>query len=333
MIRFLPFSRSLRSVGALGALAVLSACGNSGADRTLGITATGVVNGFVYFDANGSGTFDAADVPFAGARIRLVTPIARDTVLRVTTGTDGTFRSAGVPVGTYAVVLDAASVGDSVTVTGVGGVVTILPNDSVSVAGVAGYPLRSAAQVRTGALGTRVFVAGVALNGWATFSDTLLHVTDTSGSLRAVRVRPSPVSASDSVRLRGRIAERDGQRVLDDVTVFVVGSAFIPTAPTVTTAAAATASAGALDAALVRVLDATITDTATVAGSLTLTVTDGSGALTVLLDRAADATFRPPFAAGRWDAGQRFDFIGVLVPSGPGAWVLRPRTAFDLIPR
>jgi hypothetical protein len=326
-------SRFFGAVGALGVVALLSACGNLGADRTLGITATGVVNGFVYFDANGSGTFDAADVPFVGARVRLVTPIARDTVLRVTTGADGTFRASGVPVGTYAVVLDAASVGDSVAVTGVGGVVTILPNDSVSVAGAAGYPTRSISQVRSGTLGARVFVSGVALHGLATYSDTLLHIADTSGSLRAVRVRPSAVAAGDSVRLRGRIAERAGQRVLDDVTVFVLGAALIPAAPTVTTAAANTAATGALDATLVRILDAAITDTATVSGSLTLTVTDGSGALTVLLDRAADASFRPPFVAGRWDAGQRFDLIGVLVPSGPGAWALRPRTAFDLIPR
>jgi len=291
------------------------------------------VRGFVYFDANGSGSFDAADAPFAGARVRLVTPIARDTVLRATTAANGTFRVTGVPVGTYAVVLDAASVGDSLVVTGIGGVVNILPNDSVSVEGVAAYPYRSIAQVRTGTLGARVFVAGVALHGLATYSDTLLHVVDTSGSLRAVRVRPSPVAAGDSVRLRGRIAERDGQRVLDDVTVFVVGAAFIPTAPVVSTVVADAAAAGALDATLIRVLDAAITDTATVAGSLTLTVNDGSGALTVLLDRAADDSFRPPFVAGRWDAGVRFDLIGVLVPRGPGAWALRPRTGFDLIPR
>jgi hypothetical protein len=178
-----------------------------------------------------------------------------------------------------------------------------------------------------------VFVNGVALHGLAVYSDTLLHMADTSGALRATRVRPTPAVAGDSVRLRGRVAERDGQRVLDDVTVFVLGSAFIPPVSTLPTAAAATASVGTLDAALVRVLDAAITDTATVSGSLRLTVSDGSGALTVILDRVADAAFRPPFTVGQWDAGERFDLLGVLVPLGPGTWALRPRNAFDLTPR
>ena len=60
---------------------------------------------------------------------------------------------------------------------------------------------------------------------------------------------------------------------------------------------------------------------------------DGTGALTVLLDRAADAEFRPPFTVGTWDVGERFDLVGVLVPLGAGTWALRPRTAFDLTPR
>lgn len=329
-------TRLRRDLGALvvvAASAFAAGCGNAGADRTIGITATGVVRGFVFFDANGSGTFDAGDTPFAGARVRLVTPIARDTALRAETALDGSFRVPGVPVGSYGVVLDSTSVGDSVVVEGLGGDVTLLPNDSVTVDGIVRYPRHTTAQVRAGTLGARVFVDAVALHALAVFSDTLFHFADTSGALRATRVRPSSVVTGDSVRLRGRIAERDGQRVLDDVTVFPLGSAFVPSVLTVSSAAAATAAGGTLDAALVRVLDAAIADTATVEGSLRLTVSDGSGALTVRLDRTADAAFRPPFAVGQWDAGTRFDFLGLLVPTGPGTWELRPRNAFDLTPR
>lgn len=324
-------TRSLRRVCApLLAMALIS-CENAGADRTLGLDAAGVVRGFVYFDANGSRTSDAEDVPFAGAGVRLLSPVSRDTLFRATTDAEGRFRLAGVPVGTYAVVIDSASAGDSARVVSGGTtVVSVLPGDSVEVTGVISFPLATAAQVRTLALGTRVFVTGVALNARATYSDTLLHVTDTSGYIRATRVRPSAVAAGDSVRLRARVSTRLGQAALDDVTVFVVGPTFVPTAPVVTTAEASTAVGATLDAALVMILDAAVTDTATVGGHLTMTMNDGSGAVTVVLDRAADPAFRPPLPAGLFVAPNRFDLVGILVPTGTGTWRVRPRSALDL---
>lgn len=327
-------STTHRLFGALAVAALVSACDNAGAYRTTGITATGIARGLVYFDANGSGRFDAGDGPVVGARLSLVTPVGRDTVVRLTTDAAGAFRVSGIPVGTYAVVLEAASLGDSVEVMHLtGGPFTLRPNDSLSVEGVVGFPTLTAAAARAAAIGTRAFVTGVALHGRATFSDTLLHVVDTTGALRATRVRPSAVAAGDTVRLRGRIAERNGQRVLDDVTVSVIGQTFIPTAPIVTTQRASAADGGALDAALVRILDAVLSDTATVLGNLTLTVSDGSGDLTVLLDRVADIAFRTPFAVGPLDPGARFDLVGVLVPAGGGTWLLRPRSVLDLTPR
>jgi hypothetical protein len=324
-------SRVIRSLGALCALALAASCDNAGADRSLGITASGTVRGFVYFDANGSRVFDAGDTPFAGARVRLVGPVTRDTLVRATTGADGTFLVPGVPVGSYALILDDASVGDTAQVVGLDlAALVLLPGDTASVEGAVSFPLHAAAAVRTLPLGTRLFVTGVALHARGTFSDTLLHMVDTSGAIRAARVRPSPVAAGDSVRMRGVVAERDGERLLDDVSVFVLGPTFVPTLTTVTTAEAAAALAGSLDAALVRVPDATVSDTATVDGNLTRTVTDGSGALTVVLDRAADGSFRAPFPAGLYVPARQFDIIGVLVPTGAGTWRLRPRSALDL---
>lgn len=322
-----------KTLGVALAIGVLASCNNAGAERTMGISATGVVRGFVYFDANGSRTSDAGDAPFAGARVRLLAPVSRDTLLRAVTGADGTFRLAGVPVGAYALVIDSASAGDSARVIGVDvPTLTVLPGDSVEVTGAISFPERTAAEVRTLPLGTRVFVKGIALHARETFSDTLLHVVDTSGAIRATRVRPSatPAVAGDSLRLRGRIAVRLGQRVLDDVSVFVIGPTFIPTVNTITAAVAMTARAGTLDAALVRILNATVTDTATVAGHLTMTVGDGSGAVVVLLDRAADAAFRLPYPAGLFVAPNRFDIVGVLVPTGTGTWRVRPRSVLDL---
>jgi hypothetical protein len=325
---------SMRRAVLLLAGVVVAACDNAGADRTLGISATGTFRGSIFFDVNGSGSRDAADVPFVGARVALLSALGGDTIVRATTGETGEFAVSGVPVGSYLVQVDQASVGDSLeAIVGGAGVATLLPNDSIVARGVLRYPMHTSDGVRAGVLGARVFVTGISLHRAATYSDTLLHMVDTSGAIRATRVRPSAVVAGDSVRLLGRIAERDGQRTLDDVKVFIIGTALIPTAETLTSVVAATGNAGASDAALVRVLDAAITDTATVSGSLRLTVDDGSGPLVVLLDRAADGSFRPPFTPGEWDVGRRFDFLGVLVPDGLGSWALRPRTEFDLTPR
>lgn len=325
---------AVASALALGALTLGAlGCENAGSDRSVGLDATGVVRGFVYFDVNGSGAPEPEDRPVEGARVRLLSPVSRDTVWRATTGPEGRFRLAAVPIGSYVVVLDATSGGDSISVASVDlPLVTVIPDDSVEVTGTFGFAERAALEVRGMPLGTHVFVTGVALHARTTYSDSLFHVVDTSGAIRAVRVRPSSASAlaGDSVRVRGIVATRLGQRVLDEVSVFVVTPTFIPPAATVSTGEASSALGGGADAALVRVLGATITDTVTVDGHITMTVDDGSGALLVRLDRAADALFRPPFPANFYQAGNTFDIVGVLVPTGTGTFVLRPRSSLDL---
>lgn len=323
-----------RCAARLIAALALAACDNGGAGRTVEITARGVVAGEVYFDANGSRTRDAADHPFAGAGIRILRIGGVDTVFSATTGVDGRFLVAAVPVGSYAVLVDSASAGDTARVVAPATVfVTLLPDDSAEVSSAISFPLRSVAEARVLAVDERLFVRGIALHARDAFSDTTLHIVDATGTLRATRVRPSgtTVVAGDSVVLRGRIGTRLGQPVIDDVSVFVVGPTLIPTAPTITTAQAATAGvAGILDAALVRLVDAEIIDTATVAGNHTMTMDDGSGLVTVILDRVADLGFRAPLPAGLYVPTNRFDVVGVLVPTGTGTWRLKPRTSLDL---
>ena len=313
---------------------LLASCENGGASRTLGITASGTVLGEVYFDANGSRARDAADVGFAGARVRLLSPGGSDTLYRATTGADGIFRLTGVPVGSYVVVVDSASAGDTARVIGAQpATVTVLPDDTVTVAGAISYPVRTIAEARALLPGQRLFVRGIALHARETFSDTTLHVVDATGTMRATRVRPGTTAllAGDSVVLRARIADRLGQRVLDDVTYFVVGATFIPSAPVITTAAAqAGGVAGSLDASLIKLVDVPVIDTATVLGNLQLTVNDGTGSVTVVLDRAADLGFRAPLPVGVYVPGNRFDVGGVLVPTGTGTWRVKPRSALDI---
>jgi hypothetical protein len=80
---------------------------------------------------------------------------------------------------------------------------------------------------------------------------------------------------------------------------------------------------GTLDAALVRVLNATIQSTSIVGGDRHYTVDDGTGSATVVID-----VDLPEFATtdfSTWIPGARMTATGLLVPTGGGVWVLKPR--------
>ncbi|MCC7003269.1 MAG: hypothetical protein IT357_14010 [Gemmatimonadaceae bacterium] len=326
-----------RLVLTVAAVLATAGCENGGATRTLGVAATGVVRGRVYFDLNGSRTLDAEDVFFGGARIRVMSAAGGDTLFRATTSDDGLFLISGVPVGSYSVVIDPTSGADSAeAVDAAPRSITLLPGDSADYVASLSYPSRTTAEARALAPGSTVFIRAIALHARTIFSDTTLHVIDTAGTIRVTRLQPSAVAiaAGDSLVLRGRVGERLGQRVLDGAAVYAVAPTLIPSAPTITTQQAATGgTAGALDAALVRILNAQVVDTSTVAGQFQMTMNDGSGAVVVILDRAADLGFRAPLPPGVYLPTRRFDVGGILVPTGTGAWRLKPRSSLDLTAR
>ncbi|HUK72063.1 MAG TPA: hypothetical protein VLW50_25390, partial [Streptosporangiaceae bacterium] len=173
--------------------------------------------------------------------------------------------------------------------------------------------------------GQTVNVVGVALNSSGTFSDTTVALADTSGAILLTRLRTT-VTAGDSVKVRATTATRNGEPTLDGGTTTALGRGFYPAAATLTTAVAATAAGGSRDAQLVIVDSATISDTATVLGNFQLTVSDGSGNLQVLLDHAAG--FLVP---GVYVPSNVFNIVGILVPTGTGTWMLKPRSAADLV--
>ena len=315
-----------RAAALLAGLMALLGCPNAGDQRVLGVDATGIVNGVVFFDANGSGQNDQGDVGFSGLTVRLIARGTVDTVASVTTNSSGVWRRADLPVGTYHVVVDTATAGDTVHVFPTDTLVTVPPYDSVLVSVGVAYPRVSIAALRSSALGRRVFITGAVLVGPTVFGDTTMNLADTSGFIRATRVRIGTIVTGDSVRLLGTRATRDGQPVFDDVSGQRVGAAFIPTAAVVTTGDAASAIGGSLDAALVRVLNVTIADTATVAGDYVLTVDDGSGSLSIVLDKEAALPLTP------YVPGVAIDATGLLVPSG-GVWQLKPRASSDLVLR
>ncbi len=308
-----------------GALA--TGCFDTGADRVLEIEATGTVQGLVFFDANGTRELEETDPLLAAVGVRLLALGTRDTAARAATNASGIFSIARVPVGSYELVVDPATGGDSAQVVRIDPPdITVTPDDSVVALIAVSFPIASVTEARALASGERVFVEGITLNGRETFGDSTVHLADRTAAIRATRVRRFTLLAGDSVRFLGTSAQRDGQPVLDDVTPFFIEIVAPPPPEVTTTAAADAADGGRLDAALVRAVDAVILDTATTAGDLLLTVDDGSGPLGVLLDQDAPFTSLDPFLPDTV-----IDATGVLVPTAAGNWQLKPRSDDDLV--
>ena len=185
-------------------------------------------------------------------------------------------------------------------------------------------PVVTVAAARTTPLGDEIVIVGVALSDRAAFGDQTVHFRDGSGSLRATGVATVLVFQGDSARFRGTVGVANGQRVLQAVTVTRVTNLGPPVAGDVATATAASASGGTLDAALVRVTRAVISARQLSPPDLLLTVSDGSGALAIVLDGDAGIDGTP------YQAGAEIDVTGVLVPTGTGTWRLKPRGSGDL---
>lgn len=313
-----------RSLAVPAALLLVAGCINTGSDRVLGVDAEGVIEATVVFDANGSGRADQGDTPLPGVAVEIRAGGANDVEQRRLSDANGLVRFRAVPVGTYRIVVDDATVDDSLVVGLIDTtLVTLRPLDTAIVTISVGFPRVTIAEARALPVGRKVFVTGIALNARVTFDDSTMHLTDATASIRGIRVRANSMDAGDSVRFLGTTAVRDGQPVLDGVTVFFLDSPGLPDAVVLSSALAASANGSLLDAAQVRVLQVTISDTATVFGERRLTVSDGSGDLIVTIDPALGLDTDPLLPDSTMDVS------GVLVPRG-AAWTLKPRFAADI---
>jgi len=315
-----------------GALA--AACSNVGEDRVLAIQATGIVRVAVYFDRNGTRVLDAADTGLTGVGVRLILRGARDTVARGASLPDGSLRFAGIPVGRYVVDVDTTTFGtDSFRLTRVDtSLVEVTPGDSLSVKIAISYPQVTVRQARALTPGKKVFVVGVAQNGSATFGDSTVHLADTSSAIRLVAVA-SPTQVRDSVRVLGtRGVDGFGLPTMTNTVVAILGTNVTVTPRSLSTRLARNADTGRADAALVKVLNALIQDTATVPGGRRLKVNDGSDTVQVRLDSIPG--FTPAFLAANLaidTVGARICATGLLIPVSAGVWLLKPRSTADVV--
>jgi len=313
----------------LAAVCPIIGC-DSGGDRILEIDTEGTVFVFLYRDDDLNATYNAAtdhrliaqgiDLQYYNA-LQVVPGGPTDTLaLRV-------FR---VPVGRYVARVQPAVLGDSLEVEAGIGPYTVVANDSVLASVALKYKTVTITEARALPLGRAAWVRGIVMNTPFTFADSTIHLLDDSSAVRVTFVRPNlPLLPGDSGQFLGRRIVRDGQPAMELIVLPVIGGVTTPPLPdSVSTATAATADGGSRDAQFVKVAAATVSDTVTVGGALNLAVSDGTGALTVVLS--------PNINFGNFNQyapGKILDISGLLVPDPlqPGTWVLKPRLRQDII--
>ena len=172
--------------------------------------------------------------------------------------------------------------------------------------------------------GQTVRIHGVALNGWASFGDGIVHVADATASIRVRMMETSFIEAGDSVQFVGTLSLSAGQPLITSVSSTNFGVSANPLTPQIiTTGEAAEARGGELDAALVKVFGARIDAITTVGSDTHVTVDDGTGPVTVILDRDTG------ISSSGYSTGESIDVQGVLAASGT-RWMLKPRSSSDV---
>lgn len=325
-----------RPVGPSGRLAILAgmlaitACVNEGSDLGFGPEATSNIAVVVYLDRDGSRTPTALDTVYRGARVGLFIRNSVDTFRTGTTDAAGVVRFTALPLGEYRLAVVPGSIGDSIEVQKVdtNEVRLTAGIDTLGVLARLGYPEVSIREARNLPAGRRVFIRGIILAGVQSFSDTTSHVSDSSGQVRLTRVSLrgglTENAPGDSVSVLGITSSRAGQPTLDQSIIARFATRPAPIPLPVSTGTAATASNGALDAALVQITGAIISDTATIAPDFRVVVSDGTGSLSMILDA------RHNFPRNVFAPGRSLNARGVLVPDGVGGWVFKPRGLGDV---
>jgi hypothetical protein len=321
----------LKAASAVVLLLAAAACNNAGSDLGPAAFPTNAITTLSYLDRDGSHTPTAADTVFAGVRVSLSPFGGGKAIQTVTSSSAGVARFNGVPLGEYSITVDAASLGDSISVVAIDSshVKVEVADTNIGVLIRLGFPEGSIRAVRLLPVGTRVFIRSIVLSGVQSFRDTTSHVADSSSQIRLTRVSlrggRTGNNPGDSVSVLGTVSSRAGQPTIDNAVISTFGQRPAPIAIPVSTATAASASGGSLDAGLVVITGAIISDTATAAPDYRVVGSDGTLPVTVLLDGNINfirSAFRP---------GRTMNVRGVLVPDGLGAWVLKPRDGGDVI--
>lgn len=307
-------------------LLAIAACDNAAEDVTLPELAYGGFVVGVTIDRDGSGSATPPDTIYPGARVALFAAGGTDTLRKVTSDETGVAVFDSLPIGRYRYAVIPSSLGDSLPVIdgGSGDFRIIASRDSIVAAATVrvGFAVLTLAEARVAAPGRRVFVRGVVTSAFQFHSDSATYLTG-STNLRVTHASHRPGrngnNPGDSVSVFGTTGVDAGQPVLLNGIVQTLAERPAPVATDVSVVEARTAKDGELDAALVRIVDATVGDTSTVNGFFHARIAQGADTVLAVID----STLAVPttlFAPGR-----EIELRGVLVPNGNGTWHIKPR--------
>lgn len=310
-------------------LLVTTACDNAGQSLAYPELGTGQIAVGVYLDRDGSQSQTNADSILPGVRIALLTAAGSDTLRIASTQADGVARFTEVPIGSYRIRVDREALPDSLpVVAGDTGILRILgrPDSAGAVRTVrVGYREVTIAEARALAPGQRVFIRGIVLATLQSFRDSSTHIASGPTFIRVIGATHRPGrtgnNLGDSVIVLGTTGSNAGQPILRSGLVGTVTERLAPIPQSISLADAITANNETLDAALVELPIATITDTATVTPDFRVRMAIGTDTITVLLDQLLNVQ------RGNFIPGRLLTARGVLVPNGDGTWFLKPRPA------
>lgn len=326
--------KRIRGVLALTASMLLPwACTDTSDVDLVDISGSGTVIGQSYLDVDGSRSLTTDDLPLGGAEVLLRGGTSLGVVRTTVSDSRGLFRMEDVPVGLYRLDLSRAVIGDSLEVVGMGTLTDIGQGGTTRIDVGAGFPTLTLREALAAPPGRRVVTEGIALNPRVNFDDGRLHLSGDSTFLRALNVERLSLAPGDSVRLAGRVVLDNGRPALDSAVASIVLNAAALVVPVnVQTVGAGNANSGTLDAGLVRIGSAAITDTSTTPdGDFHFWAGDGSGPVEVVVRPFLGfntAEIRPDAIVGIQA------LTGLLSPYDGGGgtvrWRLLPRTAGDI---
>lgn len=293
----LEFTTVLRATGLLvprevGDAVVWDILPRSTSDFRFETKESGDVSGILFLDLDGNGQFSTSvDDRVADWTLFLEDTLGARLGEEQVTDTAGAFEFERVPGGDVFLRTDSAQLGDTLEIFGIAfeQPIEVPSSQARSLRPGLTFPTIALPEVDELLPGRRIYTVGFALNALSDDVEELHLFDDESGeALRVLDVdNTTSIRAGDSVRVLGRTARVAGEILLENGDAFLLETDVIDLdAEEVTTAVAATADDGRLDAALVELA----ADTARVTevtdleeDGVRIVLDDGSGPLEVLL--------------------------------------------------